>query len=105
MHIFTAFYGVLFPYVQEAAFSNYRLWESVGFTFAFAYSNFLCVWIKLTILVSVLGIGMTGYFLTEFRIRNSPEMPDRNIEEQDNRGSNNISMETGGAGGEKSGMK
>ncbi|XP_072033725.1 protein unc-93 homolog A-like [Amphiura filiformis] len=49
-----AFYGVLFPFVQEAAFSNYRLWESVGFCFAFAYSNFLCVWIKLTILISML---------------------------------------------------
>ncbi|XP_792123.3 protein unc-93 homolog A [Strongylocentrotus purpuratus] len=56
-----ALYGILFLDEQEQAYSNYRLWESVGFSVAFAYSNFLCVWIKLTILVCVLGAGMLGY--------------------------------------------
>lgn len=62
----SAYYGVLFPLHQEPAFSNYRLWESAGYTMAFAYSNFLCTWTKLVILTSVLGLGMTGYFITEF---------------------------------------
>ena len=35
----SAFYGVLFPNNEEAAFSNYRLWESVGFIIAFAYTR------------------------------------------------------------------
>ncbi|KAJ8020382.1 Protein unc-93-like A [Holothuria leucospilota] len=60
-----AIYGSLFPSNQQAAFSNYRLWESVGFTLAFSYSNFLCVWTKLTILTAVLGIGFIGYMILE----------------------------------------
>ena len=31
----TSLYGVLFAKNEEAAFSNYRLWESLGFLFAF----------------------------------------------------------------------
>ena len=30
-----ALYGVLFASKEEAAFSNYRLWESIGFIVAF----------------------------------------------------------------------
>ena len=30
-----ALYGILFPSKEEAAFSNYRLWESIGFIIAF----------------------------------------------------------------------
>ncbi len=30
-----ALYGVLFESDEEAAFSNYRLWESLGFIFAY----------------------------------------------------------------------
>ncbi|RNA27739.1 UNC93 [Brachionus plicatilis] len=36
-------YGVLFKSNQEAAFSNFRLWESVGFAVSYAYSNYLCM--------------------------------------------------------------
>ena len=32
---FAALYGVLFENDEEAAFSNYRLWESAGFIIAF----------------------------------------------------------------------
>ena len=30
-----ALYGVVFANSEEAAFSNYRLWESMGFLFSF----------------------------------------------------------------------
>lgn len=60
-----AIYGALFPSDQQAAFSNYRLWESLGFTLSFAYSNFLCVWTKLTILAAMLGLGTIGYGIIE----------------------------------------
>lgn len=92
-HFITAFYGVLFPYTQEAAFSNYRLWESLGFTFAFAYSNYICVWIKLTILITMLAIGMLGYFLTEFKIRNSRELPAKEGADDDKK--NGVALENG----------
>ena len=69
MYIFciTALYGILFTDKQEAAFSNYRLWESVGFTVSFAYSNYLCVWIKLAILATVLVFGIGFYYIIEMK--------------------------------------
>jgi hypothetical protein len=43
-----ALYGVLFAKNEEAAFSNYRLWESLGFLFAFLtqVSLLLSLWNK-----------------------------------------------------------
>lgn len=61
-----SFYGVLFKDNKEAAFSNYRLWESVGFAVAYAYSNYLCVTVKLYLLLVYLSLGMLGYLLIEF---------------------------------------
>ena len=58
-------YGTLFRRNKEAAFSNYRLWESLGFVIAFAYSKSLCVDVKLYIMIVVLVIGMIGYILVE----------------------------------------
>ncbi|XP_072033734.1 protein unc-93 homolog A-like [Amphiura filiformis] len=64
-----AYYGVLFPYNQEPAFSNYRLWQSAGFTMSFAYSNFLCIWTKCLVLTLFLFTGMAGYYVTELKRR------------------------------------
>ncbi|XP_072359612.1 protein unc-93 homolog A-like [Scyliorhinus torazame] len=61
-----ALYGVLFLENKEAAFANYRLWESVGFVTAFAYANFLCIKVKLIILVIVLILGMALYGIVEY---------------------------------------
>ena len=66
VHVYTALYGTLFGSESEAAFSNYRLWESLGFVVAFAYSFFLCAAVKLYILTSVLVVGMIGYFSAEY---------------------------------------
>jgi hypothetical protein len=65
--LITAFYGVIFPAEEEAAFSNYRLWESIGFIIAYAYSTFICVDAKLYVLIGVLATGMTGYLFIEVR--------------------------------------
>ena len=35
MHLISALYGVIFKNNAEAAFSNYRLWESLGFLLAY----------------------------------------------------------------------
>ena len=59
-------YGVFFHDNQEPAFSNYRLWESLGFVIAFAYANFLCIKVKLVILLAVLIISLIGYFAAEY---------------------------------------
>ncbi|XP_032264129.1 protein unc-93 homolog A [Phoca vitulina] len=61
-----ALYGVLFEKNKEAAFANYRLWEALGFVIAFGYSTFLCVNIKLYILLGVLSLTMLAYGTVEY---------------------------------------
>jgi len=61
-----ALYGVTFSNESEAAFSNYRMWESFGFIIAFAYSTFICTSSKIYILTAFLCAGMLGYFVVEY---------------------------------------
>lgn len=58
-------YGTLFRRKKEAAFSNYRLWESVGFVIAYAYSTSLCANMKLYVLLAILCTGFLGYIIVE----------------------------------------
>ncbi|XP_076059850.1 UNC93-like protein [Oratosquilla oratoria] len=60
-----AFYGVIFPENSEAAFSNYKLWESIGFLIAYICSSLICVRNKITILFTFLALGITGYYTIE----------------------------------------
>ena len=62
----SALYGVTFSSESEAAFSNYRMWESFGFIIAFAYSSFLCTSDKLYILTSFLCAGTIGFLIVEY---------------------------------------
>jgi len=76
----SALYAALFGSESEAAFSNYRLWESVGFVVAFAYSFYLCAAVKLYILTSLLLLGMLGYLAAEYIHRREPEsMPGADV--------------------------
>ncbi|KAK7863754.1 hypothetical protein R5R35_011157 [Gryllus longicercus] len=58
-------YGTLFRRNKEAAFSNYRLWESAGFVVAYAYSTHLCARMKLYVMLAVLLAGVVGYACVE----------------------------------------
>ncbi|GLG94907.1 UNC93-like protein [Gryllus bimaculatus] len=58
-------YGTLFRRNKEAAFSNYRLWESAGFVVAYAYSTHLCARMKLYVMLAVLLAGVAGYACVE----------------------------------------
>ncbi|XP_042862812.1 UNC93-like protein isoform X2 [Penaeus japonicus] len=60
-----ALYGVIFPGQSEAAFSNYRLWESLGFIIAYACSTVLCIEAKITILLVFISLGAVGYYIIE----------------------------------------
>jgi hypothetical protein len=60
-------YGALFRRNKEAAFSNYRLWESLGFVIAYAYSTMICARMKLYIVMTVLAFGTVCYILVEIR--------------------------------------
>ncbi|KAE8286552.1 Protein unc-93-like protein A [Larimichthys crocea] len=70
-----ALYGVLFPREKEAAFANYRMWESLGFVIAFAYSTFLCLEYKLYILLAVLVLTVITYPIVEYRDTRIPRCP------------------------------
>ena len=67
-----ALYGVLFPHHKEAAFANYRMWESVGFVISFAYSNFICLDEKLYVLIVVLILSMVLYAWVEWEEHKNP---------------------------------
>jgi len=60
-----ALYGVLFENDEEAAFSNYRLWESAGFIISFVLQTQVCVYTKLCVLLAVIVCGMTGFLAIE----------------------------------------
>merc|ERR1719222_1592724 len=62
-----ALYGCLFANDEEAAFSNYRLWESMGFLFAFiTNATGVCVFPKIITTIVFLVLGMIGYFIVEY---------------------------------------
>ena len=64
-----ALHGVLFPRDAEAAFSNYRLWESTGFLLAFiTQACGVCVFPKLILAMVLLAIGLAGYLTLEWRL-------------------------------------
>ncbi|XP_060947674.1 protein unc-93 homolog A [Limanda limanda] len=67
-----ALYGVLFSADKEAAFANYRMWESLGFVIAFAYSTFLCLEIKLYILLAMLLLTAVTYPIVEYHAYKNP---------------------------------
>ena len=65
-----ALYGVLFASDEEAAFSNYRLWESMGFLLAFiTQASGVCVFPKLILALFFLAVAMAGYLLLEIMER------------------------------------
>ncbi|KAK4824637.1 hypothetical protein QYF61_016943 [Mycteria americana] len=76
LSILLGLYGNLFEKHKEAAFANYRLWESFGFVIAFGYSTKLQVYIKLYILLSVLVLSMVTYGVVEYlEAKSSPGTP------------------------------
>ncbi|GAB6031336.1 Protein unc-93 A, variant 3 [Chamberlinius hualienensis] len=66
---FNAFYGILFKDNLEVAFASYRLWESVGYMVGFAWSDHVCVKIKLLILLPLVIFGMITYGVVEIILK------------------------------------
>ncbi|XP_076111927.1 protein unc-93 homolog A-like [Mytilus galloprovincialis] len=64
-----ALYGYLFTNNTEAAFANYRLWESIGFILAFAWSGILVTKVKLGLCLGFLTLGMFFYTFVEIQDR------------------------------------
>ncbi len=65
MKIFTlftcsAYYGVLFPGKEEAAFSNFRFFEAIGSVLTYVLNPMLCTGTMLWILLALMIVGMIG---------------------------------------------
>ncbi|XP_034018456.1 protein unc-93 homolog A [Thalassophryne amazonica] len=87
-----ALYGVLFPRHKEAAFANYRMWESLGFVITFAYSTFLCLEYKLYIVLAVLLLTIITYPIVEYNEHKNPTPP---IETDNSKPKETIKVEGG----------
>ncbi|XP_071790200.1 protein unc-93 homolog A-like [Asterias amurensis] len=63
--------GVIFPENQEAAFSNFRLFQAVGFCIYFAIStvSIVCVIHKMIMIGGLLLFGLALYYIVELQIR------------------------------------
>ncbi|CAH1779488.1 unnamed protein product [Owenia fusiformis] len=57
--------GIQFIDHNEAAFANLKLWQSVGSAVTFAYSTYVCMYIKLYIMLAVLAVGTVCIILLE----------------------------------------
>lgn len=62
-------YGIIFPGESEAAFSNYRLWESLGFIVAYVGSTTTCIGTKTSNIIVSLVFGILGYYVVEIMER------------------------------------
>ncbi|XP_051954489.1 protein unc-93 homolog A-like [Xyrauchen texanus] len=67
-----ALYGILFADHKEAAFANYRMWESLGFVIAFAYSTYICLSTKIYIILTLLAVTMVTYLFVEYKEYKQP---------------------------------
>lgn len=87
---FPAFYGVIFKENEEAAFSNFYFWSSLGFSIAYAYSDILCTNTKIYILLALLLVSIAFYIKVElyFTCKNSKrklEVENTNSNEEENK--------------------
>jgi hypothetical protein len=68
MLIVSATYGVLFT-EHESAFSNFRLWESLGFVIAYVYTPRIRIKYAHIILLCVLTVAMICYTVIDIKER------------------------------------
>nr|CAI5846247.1 unnamed protein product [Callosobruchus analis] len=61
--------GTMFPGKEEAAYSNFRLWESTGSVLTYAISPYLCTESIVYWLLVLLLVGSTGYAAVEWMER------------------------------------
>ena len=70
-----ALVGSAFVDNQEPAFSNLRMFQALGFTVGYLYSNHLCEYIKLYIVAAELVVSVTLVAVVEIRLRRNPAAP------------------------------
>ncbi|CAK1580490.1 unnamed protein product [Parnassius mnemosyne] len=88
-----SYYGVLFPGREEAAFANFRLWESVGYIVAYLISPHLRTSTKTYVLIVLMIIGVSLYFVVEYRDRKAKKKLEEKNQELQNVGCDNIAFQ------------
>ncbi|XP_060069463.1 UNC93-like protein [Ylistrum balloti] len=68
----SALIGYAFPENPEAAFANLRMFEALGFSVAYLYSNSLCVNVKLYMVGGLLLVSVILVTFVEIRLRKAP---------------------------------
>ncbi|CAH1785834.1 unnamed protein product [Owenia fusiformis] len=63
----SALLGVLFSNQKEAAFANFRLWQNLAQTIAFATSGLLCMSNKIIIAITLACISLALYIVVEVK--------------------------------------
>ncbi|XP_057650927.1 UNC93-like protein isoform X1 [Diorhabda carinulata] len=74
--------GILFPGKEEAAFSNFRLWESTGSVITYILSPYLCINIKIYLLILLLVFGVAGYTAVEYVHRKHMKEIDEDVKKE-----------------------
>uniref|UniRef100_A0A1B0CPZ7 Putative conserved plasma membrane protein n=1 Tax=Lutzomyia longipalpis TaxID=7200 RepID=A0A1B0CPZ7_LUTLO len=74
-------YGAIFEKNKEAAFSNYRLFESLGYLVTYALSTVLCARTKLISALGLLVIGTVGWIVVEWRVKSSKSFESNKLDE------------------------
>ncbi|XP_045448135.1 UNC93-like protein [Melitaea cinxia] len=75
-----AYYGILFPGREEAAFSNFRLWESVGYIIAYIISPYFRTSTKTYVLLVSMIVGVSLYLVVEYRDRKAKKLEEKPVE-------------------------
>lgn len=66
-----AMIGAIFSTNQEPAYANLRLFQAMGFTMAYMYSNFLCEYIKIYIAAAFVLVAIALQTVVEVVVRKS----------------------------------
>lgn len=62
-----AFYGYVFKKNLAPGYSNYRLWESVGYVIAYAYTPYIKVLNSAVVLIVFVTLGLLGFAVVDVR--------------------------------------
>ena len=69
MNFLSALVALLFPEMTEAAFANYHCTKAASFTVYFVISLYVCVKVKLIVVIVVLVLGSILYVGVEISVR------------------------------------
>lgn len=89
----TAYYGILFPGREEAAFANFRLWESMGYIIAYIISPYMRTSEKTYLILVTLIVGVLCYFIVEYRDRKSKKFAVQKTNNNPEKGFDNIAFQ------------